>query len=213
MNVPGYRSSGAALCCARIHQGWWHSRCQLLLRTRRLALNRVQRPVDDEWQGGHSFEIQTVWSVCTAVCTVRRMDARQMHAAVDSGCDENVHQMCELPNYGRVPVATEVMALWRRSGDGRALRTHAPLAMERQTTHFRFVRRSGGISVNCRRQMSQKPTSEELPGLPADKAPTRSRGRLHVHSGRARRDNSSIDTSAHIYHRNLLDNSLGGEVS
>lgn len=36
---------------------------------------------------------------CTAVCKVRRMDARQMHAAVDSGCDENVHQMCELPNY------------------------------------------------------------------------------------------------------------------
>jgi hypothetical protein len=38
-------------------------------------------------------------------------DARQMHAAVDSGCDENVHQMCELPNYGRVLVATEVTAL------------------------------------------------------------------------------------------------------
>jgi hypothetical protein len=58
-----------------------------------------------------------------------------MQAAVDSGCDENVHQMCELPNYGRVPVATEVMALSRRSGDGRALRTHAPLAMERRTIH------------------------------------------------------------------------------
>ena len=58
-----------------------------------------------------------------------------MHAAVDSGCDEKVHQMCELPNYGRVPVATEVMALCRPSGDGRALRTHAPLAMERRTVY------------------------------------------------------------------------------
>src|SRR5271169_5484373 len=67
--------------------------------------------------------------------TVRRMDARQMHAAVDSGCDENVHQRCELPNYGRVSVATEVIALWRHSGDGRALRTRAPLAIERRTTH------------------------------------------------------------------------------
>ena len=58
-----------------------------------------------------------------------------MHAAVDSGCNENAQLMCERPNYGRVLVATEVMALWRHSGDGRALRTHAPLAMERRTTH------------------------------------------------------------------------------
>ena len=56
-----------------------------------------------------------------------------MHAAADSGCDENVHQMCELPNYGRVLVATEVMALWLHSGDGRGLGTHALLAMERGT--------------------------------------------------------------------------------
>ncbi len=44
-----------------------------------------------------------------------------MHAAADSGCNESVHQMCELPNYGRVPVATEVMALCRPSDDGRLL--------------------------------------------------------------------------------------------
>ena len=50
-------------------------------------------------------------AVRTAVCIVRRTDVRQLHAAVDSACDENVHQMCELPNYGRVLVATEVMAL------------------------------------------------------------------------------------------------------
>ena len=58
-----------------------------------------------------------------------------MHAAVDSGCNENVHRMCERSNYGRVLVATEVTALWRRSGDGRTLKTHAPLAMERRTIH------------------------------------------------------------------------------
>src|SRR5208283_1296157 len=58
-----------------------------------------------------------------------------MHAAADSGCNENVCHMCELPSYGRVLVATEVMALWLRSGDGRALRTHAQLAMDRRTIH------------------------------------------------------------------------------
>jgi hypothetical protein len=63
------------------------------------------------------------------------MNVRQMHAAVDSACDENAQLMCERSNYGRVLVATEVMALWRRSGDGRALRTLAPLAMERRTIH------------------------------------------------------------------------------
>ena len=58
-----------------------------------------------------------------------------MHAAVDSGCDETAHQMCERPNYDRVPVATEVMALWRHSGDGRTLQTHAPPVIERRTIH------------------------------------------------------------------------------
>jgi len=56
-----------------------------------------------------------------------------MHAAVDSGSNEIVHEMCELLNYGRVLVAPEVMALWRRSDDGRALGTLALLAMERRT--------------------------------------------------------------------------------
>jgi hypothetical protein len=63
-----------------------------------------------------------------------------MHAAVDPGCNENVHQMYEHPNYGRVLAATETMALWRRLGDGRALRTYAPLAMEQ-----RIIR--SGLSV------------------------------------------------------------------
>jgi len=52
-----------------------------------------------------------------------------MHATADSGCNEAAQLVCQLPNYRRVPVTTEVMALCRRSGDGRALDTHAPLAM------------------------------------------------------------------------------------
>jgi hypothetical protein len=113
-------------------------RCQLLL----LIALAVAEPC--AWTGAtrgarcNSFEIQTAWSVCTAVCTVRRMDARQMHAAVDSGRNENVYPMCELPNHGRVPVATEVMALWRPSGYERALRTHAHLATERRTIRSRL---------------------------------------------------------------------------
>jgi hypothetical protein len=58
-----------------------------------------------------------------------------MYAAAHSGCNEIVHEKCELLNYGRVLVAPEAVALWRRSGDGRTLRTHAPLAMERRTIH------------------------------------------------------------------------------
>src|SRR5271157_386423 len=144
---PAVVSSGAALCCARIHQRWWQSRCQLLLRTRWSLPCRAHGMVQADWQGETRLRFELCGRSCTAVCTVRRMDARQMHAAVDSGCDENVHQMYELPNYGRVPVATEVMALWRRSGDERALRTHAPLATERRTL-YGVVLRSGGISVN-----------------------------------------------------------------
>jgi len=55
-----------------------------------------------------------------------------MHAAADSGCNENAHLMCERSNYGRVLVAAEVMESWRRSGDGLALGTYAPLAIERR---------------------------------------------------------------------------------
>ena len=65
-----------------------------------------------------------------------------MHAAVDPGCNENVHQICEHPNCGRVLVATEVMAMWRRSGDGRALRTGRTAGDAAANHTFRFVRRS-----------------------------------------------------------------------
>jgi len=66
------------------------------------------------------------------VRTVLCKDAHHLPAAADSGCNENAHLMCERSNYGRVLVAAEVMELWRRSGDGLALWTHAPLATERR---------------------------------------------------------------------------------
>jgi len=103
-----------------------------MLRTRWSLPCRAHGTEQADWQGVTRLRVRLCGPACTAVCTVRRMDARQMHAAADSGCNENAQLMCELPNYGRVLVATEVMALWRRSGDGRALRTHAPLAMERR---------------------------------------------------------------------------------
>ena len=51
--------------------------------------------------------------VCTAVCTLLCNDAHRCTRLSNPACDENVHEMCELPNYGRVLVATAVMALWR----------------------------------------------------------------------------------------------------
>ena len=82
-----------------------------------------------------------------------------MHAVVDSGCDENVHQMCELPNQSRVLVATEVMALWLHSGDRRAPRANAVLGDGAANHTFRFVRRSERISVTCQREISHNRTS------------------------------------------------------
>lgn len=76
--------------------------------TRWLLPNRAHGPMQDEWQGETRLRVRLCGRSCTAACTVRRIDASQMHAVVDSSYDENVHQMCELPNYGRVLVATEV---------------------------------------------------------------------------------------------------------
>ena len=121
--------------CALIHQHWWTHPLPMVVTYALVVAVPGARNGAGRLARCHSFESQTVWSVCSAVSTGRRMDARQMHAAVDSGCDENVHQMCEFLNRGRVLVATKVMALRRRPGDGRALRTHALLVMERRTTH------------------------------------------------------------------------------
>ena len=57
----------------------------------------------------------------------------KMHATVDSGCHGNAQPMCELPKRDVYPLPRKWLSLWRRSGDGRALRTHAPLTMEGRT--------------------------------------------------------------------------------
>jgi len=142
MNVHGCRSSGAALCCALIHQYCSHSRCHSLFLTRWLLPNRVHGMVQDEVQGVTRLRLTLRGEVCTAACKVLCKDARQMHAAVDSGCDENVHQMCELPNCG-------LCWLQRRSwhcGDARVMDVLSGLMQRWRWTAnhtFRFVRRSG----------------------------------------------------------------------
>jgi hypothetical protein len=44
----------------------------------------------DGWQVETDSRVTTAWSVCTAVGTVLCKDGQQMHAAGDSGGDENV---------------------------------------------------------------------------------------------------------------------------
>jgi len=125
------RGSPASVCtsvanCCNLRAGCCRTVCMGWCKTR----GKVHR----------SFEIHSAWSVCSAVRTVLLKDTRQMHAAVDPGCNESVQQMCEHPNFGRVLIATEVTALWRRSGDRRALRTLELLAMELRT-------KDSGLSV------------------------------------------------------------------
>ena len=132
MNVPGYHTTGAALCCAWIPQ----HRCGHPSPVVISCALAVAAPC--AWAGArrvatcNSFEIQTAWSVCTAVRTVLCKDAHRLYVAADSGCNANAHLMCECPNYGRVLVAAEVMELWRRSGDVAAFGTDVPLAIERR---------------------------------------------------------------------------------
>ena len=105
-----------------------------------------------------------------------------MDAAADSGCNENAHLMCERSNYGRVLVAAEVMELWRRSGDGLALWTHAPLATERRP-HVPVCPSVGGnlgeLSAGDLQQAGYWGTS----GLAGRKAPVRSYIRASMRSG------------------------------
>jgi len=58
-----------------------------------------------------------------------------MHAAVGSGCIESAQLMCGLSNHGVCRLPWKFTALWRCLVDGRALSTHAPLALERRTIH------------------------------------------------------------------------------
>src|SRR5208337_3424700 len=52
-----------------------------------------------------------------------------MRAAVDSGCNESAQLMSGLSNHGVCRLPWKFTALWRCLGDGRALSTHAPLAL------------------------------------------------------------------------------------
>ena len=134
-DLHGWHSSGAVLCPdSPISECTAAAGCRLSW----LLLNRVQRPVQDAWQGETRlrFKLRGLSAPPCAQCCARTR-VRCTRLSIPA-CDENLHEMCELPNYGRVLVATGVMALWRRSGDGRALMTHALLAMERRTIHSCF---------------------------------------------------------------------------
>ena len=76
MNMLGYRSSGAALCCALIRQhrcGTSVANCCYLragrCRTVCMGWCKTSGKVHS------SFEIHSAWSVCTVVCTLLCKDA------------------------------------------------------------------------------------------------------------------------------------------
>jgi len=48
MNVPGYRSSGAVLCCAQIHQRWWAQRLPIVVPCALVVAEPWVWPVQDE---------------------------------------------------------------------------------------------------------------------------------------------------------------------
>ncbi len=72
MNVPGYRLSGAALCCARSDRRLGgHGGCQLLLHYALVVAEPCAWAGARLMAGCNSFQIHFAWSVCTAVRTVR----------------------------------------------------------------------------------------------------------------------------------------------
>src|SRR5271157_134213 len=81
-----------------------------------LLPNRVHGLVQDEVARCNEFEIHSAWSVCAAVRTVLCKDARQMRAAVDSGCDESAQLMCGLSNHGVCRLLLALMHRWRWIG-------------------------------------------------------------------------------------------------
>jgi len=157
MNVPDYRSSGAAVCCARIHQHWFARPSPIVVPHALVVAEPRAAASVGRVARRNSFEIQIARSVCAAVRTVLCKDARQMRAAVDSGCNESAQLMRGLSNHGVCRLPWKFTALWRCLGDGGALGTHAPLALERRGNTFRFCP-SGGISVNSQRQISHNQT-------------------------------------------------------
>ena len=107
MNVPDYRSSGAAVCCARIHQHWFARPSPIVVPHALVVAEPRAAASVGRVARRNSFEIQIARSVCAAVRTVLCKDARQMRAAVDSGCNKSAQLMCGLSTR-RVPIAVEV---------------------------------------------------------------------------------------------------------
>ena len=112
-----------------------HGRRQLSFLTRWLLLNRVQRPVQDEWQGETRlrFKLRGLSAPpCAQCCAKTRVRCARLSI---SGCNESAQLMCGLSNHGLCRLPWKFTALWRCLGDGRAFSTHAPLVLERRTIH------------------------------------------------------------------------------
>jgi hypothetical protein len=135
MNVHGYRSSGAAVCCALSYRHWWTHPLSIVVTYALVVAVPCARNGAGRLARCHSFESQTVWSGLHR----RVYSAAHGCASNARGCRFRLQRECtsdvRTSKLRLVVIATEVMALWRRSGDGRGLRTLALLAMERRTIH------------------------------------------------------------------------------
>jgi hypothetical protein len=119
----------AARCCALIHR---YRSAQPLPIVVRLLLNRVQWPVQDEWQGETRlrFKLRGLSAPpCPRCCTRLRIGCMRLPISaatrVRSGCTSS----CGAARV--MDVLSGLMHRWRSSGE---------------PCTFRFVRRSGGIS-------------------------------------------------------------------
>lgn len=125
----------AEIVCARVAQSGTPARPRAV----RWRSSRAGGAEACGWTGArreerwNSVEIQPSWSVSTVVRTVLCNDALYMYEATDYR--ETAQLMSELSNHWLCRLQPEPMSLCRRSGDGRALRTHA-LTMQRSNPHL-----------------------------------------------------------------------------
>jgi len=135
MNVHGYRSSGAALCCGLIQRHRWGHPLPIVVTYALVVAVPCARNGAGRLARYHSFESQTVWSALHR----RVYSAARGCASNARGCRFRLRRECAADvrtfKLRLVLVATEVIASWRRTGDGLALGTLALLAMERRTIH------------------------------------------------------------------------------
>ena len=120
----------AEIVCARVAQSGTPARPRAV----RCRSSRAGGAEACGWTGArqaerwNSVEIQPSWSVSTVVRTVLCNDALYTYEATDYR--KTAQLMSELSNHWLCRLQPELMSLCRRSGDGRALRTHA-LTMQR----------------------------------------------------------------------------------